>query len=52
MPPARALDDLTLRKSDIPAVYHSQDTTPLVLDVPESGGVLDVELVARLPGRR
>lgn len=52
VPMAVGLDDLTPRKSEIPAVYHSQDTTPLVLDVPESGGALDVKLTSRPPGRR
>jgi len=31
----------------IPAVYTSDETTPLVLEVPESGGVVDVELTSR-----
>lgn len=31
----------------IPAIYSSDETTPLVLEVPESGGVVDVELTSR-----
>ena len=32
---------------EIPAVYSSAETTPLVLDVPEEGGVLDIELKSK-----
>lgn len=40
--PAITMDFNT--KSEIPAVYSSETTTPLVLEVPAEGGTLNVEL--------
>ena len=48
--PAMVLDSAN-RKSDIPAVYTSEKTTPLVFDVPESGDTIDLELVSNPPAR-
>ena len=48
--PAAALGpDMGGRESEIPAVYRTEQS-PLVLDVPESGGVINVELKSN-PGR-
>ena len=41
--------DFSVRKSGIPAVY-STDQSPLVVEVPESGGKIDIELRSN-PGR-
>lgn len=35
------------RKKEIPTVYTRSETTPLVLDVPDSGGELDVRLSSK-----
>lgn len=45
--PAPAVAPNFGRISQVPAIYSSPDTTPLVLDVPESGGALDVELASK-----
>ncbi|MDZ7617272.1 MAG: hypothetical protein U1E05_09720 [Patescibacteria group bacterium] len=50
VPPAMVLDSAE-RKSDIPAAYTSEKTTPLVFDVPESGDTIDLELVSNPPAR-
>jgi len=42
-PVAALAPDMGGRESDIPAVYGTEQS-PLVLDVPESGGTMDVEL--------
>ncbi|MCA9146036.1 MAG: hypothetical protein H6821_06180 [Planctomycetaceae bacterium] len=34
-------------KREIPPIYSSEQTTPLVLEVPETGGVVNVELKSR-----
>jgi len=33
-------------RTEIPEVYTSKESTPLVLDVPESGGVVNLELTS------
>ncbi|MFH1266898.1 MAG: hypothetical protein ABIK89_14305 [Planctomycetota bacterium] len=43
MPAAALAPDMVGRKSEIPAVYGTEQS-PLVLEVPESGGVINVEL--------
>lgn len=50
--PAPAIGiDFSSRKTDIPAAYSAAETTPLLLEVPETGGVLDVKLASKLPPR-
>lgn len=34
-------------KSDIPAIYAAKETTPLAVEVPESGGAINLELVSK-----
>ena len=50
--PAMGLDDLTPRKSEIPAIYNAAETTLLTIAVPDAGGVIDLELTSARPGRR
>jgi hypothetical protein len=38
--------DFGRRQSGIPAIYTTKESTPLTLDVPESGGVLDLKLAS------
>lgn len=51
--PAAAIGlDLKPPKSDIPAVYRSEATTPLLVEIPESGGKFDFELTSKGPWNR
>jgi hypothetical protein len=45
--PAPAIaPDLRPRKREIPAIYTTQETTPLVVEVPAEGGVIDLKLTS------
>jgi hypothetical protein len=46
--PAPAIGpDFARRKTEIPAAYGAAETTPLLLEVPVSGGVFDVKLSSK-----
>ena len=38
--------DFGQRKREIPAIYAKQETTPLTIEVPESGGTVDLKLTS------